>query len=144
MGKDGGSAATSNNVYVKDKDLAWLPARLKSQTDKEAVVSIPTYDDEAAIANDGGKNAKKWTDKVVKLKEYEGGTLPMANVDKAGCLTLKEDMVDLPFLHEVSACFFEKESPVGSFKAKRSAGNSKRLQLLLLFYSASENRLFFT
>jgi hypothetical protein len=102
MGKDGGSAATSNNVYVKDKDLAWLPARLKSQTDKEAVVSIPTYDDEAAIANDGGKNAKKWTDKVVKLKEYEGGTLPMANVDKAGVLTLKEDMVDLPFLHEVS------------------------------------------
>ncbi|GAX24125.1 hypothetical protein FisN_9Hh378 [Fistulifera solaris] len=109
MGKDGGSAATSNNVYVKDKDLAWLPARLKSQTDKEAVVSIPTYDDEAAIANDGGKNANKWTDKVVKLKEYEGGTLPMANVDKAGVLTLKEDMVDLPFLHEAAILYNLKE-----------------------------------
>jgi len=98
---DGGSSGTSNHVYVMDKDLAWVPAKLIERRDKEAVVSVPTYDEETAIFNDGGKGAKKWTEQVVKLKGYPGGELPMANVDKAGVLLEKEDMVDLPFLHEV-------------------------------------------
>jgi hypothetical protein len=101
MGKGGGSAATSNNVYVMDKELAWVPARLIELKGDSAVVSIPTYEDQGSIANDGGKKAKSWREETIKLKNYPGKTLPMANCDKAGCLVEKEDMVDLPFLHEV-------------------------------------------
>lgn len=106
MGKDkkdngSGAAGTSNNVYIMDKELAWIPARLLSQDKDEAVVSVPTYDDEPSILSDGGKNARSWTERKVKLKNYPGKILPMQNVDKGGVLVEKEDMVDLPYLHEV-------------------------------------------
>lgn len=102
MGKGGGgSAATSNNVYVMDKELAWVPARLLDLQGDKATVSIPSYPDEGSILNDGGKGATKWREETIKLKNYPGQTLPMANVDKGGVLVEKEDMVDLPFLHEV-------------------------------------------
>jgi len=94
-----------------DKELAWVPARLIEQSGDKATVSIPTYADQASILSDGGKGAQSWREETIKLKHYPGQTLPMQNVDKAGVLIEKEDMVDLPFLHEVS------ESSRGSFAA---------------------------
>lgn len=98
----GGAAATSNNVYVMDKEFGWIPARLVDQQGEKAVVSIPTYGDEAAILSDGGKGAKSWREETISLKYYPGKSLPLQNVSKSGTLVEKEDMVDLPFLHEVS------------------------------------------
>jgi hypothetical protein len=106
MGKkdkaSGGAGATSSNVYIMDKDLAWIPARLVETVGDKAIVSVPIYADECSIASDGGKGAKSWEEREVKLKNYPGKNLPMQNVDKAGILIEKEDMCDLPYLHEVS------------------------------------------
>jgi hypothetical protein len=99
--KDKGGAATANEVYVLDKDFAWVPARLIEQTGEKARVSVPIYSEEAMISSDGGKAAHGWTEKEINLKHYPGKSLPLQNV-KNGALNEKEDMVDLPFLHEVS------------------------------------------
>lgn len=98
--EDGGGA-TSNNVYIMDKKFAWVPARLVESQGDKAIVSVPIYDDESKILSDGGKGAKSWKEDKVSLKHYPGKSLPMQNVDKSGMLTMVDDMVDLPFLHEV-------------------------------------------
>lgn len=98
----GGAGATSNNVYVLDKEFAWVPAQVVEINGDKAKVNIPSYKDEASILTDGGKGAKSWREETINLKHYPGKTLPMQNVDKSGTLLAKEDMVDLPFLHEVS------------------------------------------
>jgi len=104
--KDSGSAAaTSNSVYIMDKNFAWIPARLVEVSGDTAKVSIPQYADESLILSDGGKGATGWKDDVVKLKFYPGKTLPLQNCDKAGNLVEKEDMVDLPFLHEAAILY---------------------------------------
>jgi hypothetical protein len=94
------SATTSSNVYVMDKEFAWIPARLVSQDGDKATVSIPTYSDEASILTDGGKGAKSWREETVSLKHYPGKSLPLQNM-KNDALNERQDMVDLPFLHEV-------------------------------------------
>ena len=93
--------ATSSGVYVLDKEFAWVPARLVEQSGEKATVSIPTYADEASILTDGGKGAKSWREETINLKHYPGKALPLQNMQN-GALNEKEDMVDLPFLHEVS------------------------------------------
>jgi hypothetical protein len=102
MGKDKESSSdTSQSVYIMDKKFAWVPATVKSMTADSVLVRVPEYADEASIASDGGKGAKSWREEEVKVKHYPGKSLPLQNVDKNGNLTLVEDMVDLPFLHEV-------------------------------------------
>jgi hypothetical protein len=96
-----GGASTSNNVYVMDKEFAWMPARLVSQDGDKAIVSIPTYADEPSILSDSGKGAKSWREETISLKHYPGKALPLQNLSKNGDLNKKDDMVDLPFLHEV-------------------------------------------
>jgi hypothetical protein len=96
--KDEGGSGTE--VYVLDKTHAWIPARLLEQGKDTARVSIPEYPEEAKIIHDGGAGATGWREETVKLKNYPGGQLPLANM--AGTeLNAKEDMCDLPFLHEV-------------------------------------------
>ena len=88
------------DVFVKDKELAWVPARLLDQTADKANVSIAIYTDEFDI-DTAGKGASKWTDITVNLKDYAeyGKQLPLQN------MRVLDDMVDLPYLHEVS--FFD-------------------------------------
>jgi len=87
-----------------DKEYAWMPARLKTQTADKAEVSVALYKDEGAIACDGGKEAIGWEDRTVNLKEYPNKTLPLQNV-KGDELTVVDDMVDLPFLHEAAILY---------------------------------------
>jgi hypothetical protein len=102
--KSDGGGAVANNVYVIDKDFAWIPARLIDHAGDKATVSIPSYPDEASILSDGGKGAKSWREETISLKHYPGKALPLQNLTKSGSFNGKEDMVDLPFLHEVSFC----------------------------------------
>ena len=96
------AATTSNHVYIKSDDFGWIPARvLEMQENLKAKVSVPIYRNEAAIQSDGGKKAKSYETRVVDLKEYPNQTLLLQNVDEDGQLKQVEDMVDLPFLHEV-------------------------------------------
>lgn len=99
MGKTGDS---TTYCYVKDPDYAWVPASLDKTEGDKAYVSIPQYNDEQSIASDGGRGAKgEPVSKVINLKDYQHGVLPLQNVDKNGMLVPQADMVQLPYLHEV-------------------------------------------
>eukprot|EP00980_Cylindrotheca_fusiformis_P004145 scaffold909_cov135-Cylindrotheca_fusiformis.AAC.2 len=100
MGEGGGG--TSNNVYIRSDEFAWIPARLVSQDAETAKVAIPQYEAEEFIMSDGGKAAVGFKSAVVKLKDYPNMTLPLQNTGSDGTLKEVDDMVDLPYLHEVS------------------------------------------
>jgi hypothetical protein len=100
MGKSD-KGTTGNHVYIMHKEYAWIPALLLEQGKDEAKVSIPQYSEEAKILTDGGHGSTGYKDETIKLKHYPGKVIPLANVDKGGMLIEKEDMVDLPYLHEV-------------------------------------------
>ena len=100
--KDEGGSGTANNVYIRSEEFAWVPARLVEQDKDTAKVAIPQYKDEEFIASDGGAAAVGFKSAVVKLKDYQGRALPLQNTGADGCLKEVDDMVDLPYLHEVS------------------------------------------
>lgn len=89
-------------VYIKHKDYAWIPAIQTGNDGKKATVSVPQYPDEQSIDSDGGRAAKKSVEEKVDLKHYANGVLPLQNVDNMGNLLVFPDMVELPYLHEVS------------------------------------------
>lgn len=103
------SAATSNNVYVFDNKLAWVPARLVEMKEggKKALVKIAVYEDEKDIGVEEVQ-AKEWREETISMDPKLYGTLgtpPLQNVDNSGRLLLKEDMVDLPYLHEAAILY---------------------------------------
>ena len=49
------------------------------------------------------KSVRYSDSQLIDLAEYPGGILPMQNVDSSGRLEEYKDMVDLPFMHEVSS-----------------------------------------
>ena len=100
MGKGGGKGETY--CFIRDPEYAWVPAVKVSDNGKTAQVRVPQYDDEQDIICDGGDAARGWEDAEVPLKDYNKGLLPLQNVDGAGHLRPFADMVQLPFLHEVS------------------------------------------
>ena len=94
---------TTNHVYIHSDEYAWIPARVEKTEDNgtKAHVVIPEYKDERSIQSDGGRKAKRFRKEVISLEDYPNKALPMQNVDEKGNLKEVEDMVDLPFLHEV-------------------------------------------
>jgi hypothetical protein len=96
-----GGGGTSNNVYIRSEEYAWVPARLVEQNKTEAKVAIPQYSAEEFIMSDGGKAAVGFKSAMVKLKDYQNSSLPLQNVGADGSLKEVDDMVDLPYLHEV-------------------------------------------
>ena len=89
-------------VYIKSKESAWVPA-IQTHTDgKKATVTVPQYKDEQSMDSDGGRAAKKGVEETVDLKGYISNVLPLQNVDGSGQLLEFADMVELPYLHEVS------------------------------------------
>lgn len=97
------NARTSNYVYIRSQEYSWIPARLISTSDDatNATVNVPQYKDEQSIQSDGGRSAKRSSQQIVKLDDYPNRALLLQNVDEKGQLIQVEDMVDLPFLHEV-------------------------------------------
>jgi hypothetical protein len=100
--KEDGGGAGANNVYIRSDEHAWVPARLIEQDKETAKVAIPQYEAEEFIASDGGKNAVGFKSAIIKLKDYPNRTLPLQNCKPDGTLLEVDDMVDLPYLHEVS------------------------------------------
>jgi hypothetical protein len=97
------------HVYVKDPESAWVPAVLERSEGDKAYVTVPTYKDEQSMTSDNGRAAKGKTEQVVNLKDYHHKVLPLANVDANGNLLEFPDMVQLPYLHEVSRCTCRSE-----------------------------------
>ena len=63
------------------------------------MVQVPSFARQEDIQSDG--RATGHVEQTILLKDYPGQTLPLQNVDEQGVLQQVEDMVDLPFLHEV-------------------------------------------
>ena len=98
------SNKTANHVYILHPEHAWIPAQVVERpTPTSAVVSVPLYSQQQAIVCDGGRTARKWDKLTIQLEDYPNHALPLQNVDGQGTLQVVEDMVDLPFLHEVSS-----------------------------------------
>jgi hypothetical protein len=90
-------------VYIKDPDFAWVPATLEKTEGDKAYVTVPQYPNEQSIASDNGRAAKgKNKELVIKLKDYPHKVLPLQNVNDRGTMLEHADMVQLPYLHEVS------------------------------------------
>eukprot|EP00934_Nitzschia_sp_Nitz4_P001421 Nitzschia sp. Nitz4//scaffold184_size43902//21312//25056//NITZ4_007283-RA/size43902-snap-gene-0.27-mRNA-1//-1//CDS//3329539654//1421//frame0 len=104
-GDGGGGGAVANNVYIRDDEFAWIPARLVEQDKDTAKVAIPQYEAEEFIMSDGGKAAVGFKSAIVKLKDYQGRALPLQNCGSDGTLKEVDDMVDLPYLHEAAILF---------------------------------------
>jgi len=122
MGKGGdGGGGTSNNVYIRDDEFAWIPARLVEQDKDTAKVAIPQYDAEENIATDGGAAATGFKSAIVKLKDYQNHSLPLANCGKDGKLKEVDDMVDLPYLHEAAILYNLKARHVQAMPYSRVA-----------------------
>lgn len=100
------SKEQSSNVLVKDDTWGWIPGVQRGIDKGKATVDVWTYPNEQSIACDGGKGAKgKFEKRVIDLKLYADGCLPLQNVDTNGNLTEVCDMVKLPYLHEVRLFF---------------------------------------
>ena len=70
---------------------------------KTATVVVQKYKDEQEMIANSPKTTGITVENIeVNLKDYENGVLPMQNADDRGKLGDYEDMVNLPYLHEVS------------------------------------------
>jgi hypothetical protein len=111
----------SNYVYILDPVHSWIPAQITERSTTTTAngqqnnnniihLSVPQYKTEQAIQCDGGRNARGFQKKQVNLSDpknlikFPHQHLPLQNVNSEGELQVVEDMVDLPFLHEV--CLF--------------------------------------
>jgi hypothetical protein len=106
-------------VFIRDKELAWLPARLLDMQGGKATVSVPSYPGEFGEfdIDMGGRGASSWADRTINMKDYAefGGQLPLQNNK------VLDDMVDLPYLHEVSSQASNQRVAIKeSSKTKRS------------------------
>lgn len=89
-------------VYILDKEFGWIPATLLNTAGGKAEVEVPRYANEQAIVCDGGASAKSKAKQTVTLSKYPNKVLPLQNVTAKGDLIEYPDMVEIPFLHEVS------------------------------------------
>ena len=105
----------AHHVYIKHDDHGWVPARLVSldKLKQEATVTVEEYPDEQAMLMTSALAGRRSGEPaaaeeehasntfVVDISSYEGGFLPPQNANDEGELEEYEDMVDMPYLHEV-------------------------------------------
>jgi hypothetical protein len=93
-------------VYLRSADHAWIPAlQLRVHPCKTKVtVAVPQHNNENEMLNceTSSKSYRFRKNQVISLTDYPNNVLPMQNVDCNGNIDGHMDMVDLPFMHEVS------------------------------------------
>jgi Myosin head (motor domain) len=117
------AAATSHHVYIKDVDSLWIPGRLieSGNNNKTALVEV---------TRTVGKTSRR-EQVAVKLEEYPNQALPPQNLNRDGSPLIVADMVDLPFLHEVSLLLPHEESSrlvVFLFRISHTAAGAQKMQ----------------
>ena len=106
-----GGATAAHHVYIiQNLNHGLVPARLiaLNKDKQEATVAVDEYQDEnVMLTSTGGsdKDIVASNSLVVELSDYDGGVLPLQNTSEWGDLLDYEDMVDLPYLHEVCLTF---------------------------------------
>ena len=83
--------AAKKNVFVRDDENVWLPARIIEQNDKLKEATVQVFD---LMEYEGTELVPREYHTLVSLEDYPNGTLPLKNVNQ------HTDMTDLPFLHE--------------------------------------------
>jgi len=104
--KVGHSASNTNHIYIHDPEHSWIPAQVVDRSGSNFDLSIPRYRNEQSITCDGGRAALRFEKRTI---HRESTQLYLQNVDTEGRLNVVEDMVDLPFLHEVSRCCLQSQ-----------------------------------
>ena len=90
-------------VYVRSTEHCWVPALQLKVTDNKAKVCVPKFKNEQELLSCGQYSSRRYQDnEVVDLADYTSNVLPMQNVDANGNIEDYKDMVELPFMHEVS------------------------------------------
>jgi hypothetical protein len=91
-------------VYLRSDDHSWIPARQLKVYNNKATVAVPKFKNEQELMSCGRRSKQKYhKEQVVDLTDYPNNVLPMLNVDAHGNLEDYKDMVELPFMHEVSS-----------------------------------------
>ena len=95
--------SSQHHVYIQSKKHGWIPAIVRDidPQKQQATVVIDNYEDERDMLNSNG-TGDDTVEQTVNLKDYPGGLLPLQNVSESGELVSYEDMVDMPYMHEVS------------------------------------------
>lgn len=90
-------------VYVRSAKHGWVPARVMSidKEKDETIVAIDKYTEEQAMLSSSPTATGKEQMFSVDLKYYSNGVLPLQNTTESGELMNYEDMIKLPYLHEV-------------------------------------------
>lgn len=98
-------------VYIRSSEHSWIPAlQLKAHPcGTKATVAIPKFRDEEGMLHcaKASQTYGYQENQIISLKDYPNNVLPMQNIDCNGRLQDYMDMVDLPFMHEVSFCCLE-------------------------------------
>jgi len=100
-----------SHVYLRDEaNGEWMPALQLRVHDGKATVAVPVWKNEQEMLNCPKRGPGKYErdNRMVDLRDYANHVLPMANVDANGRLEEYKDMVELPFLHEVSRCMHSR------------------------------------
>lgn len=97
-------ASAAHQVYIESGDHGWVPVQVLSIDEKkqEAIVSADEYENEQSMLTCHGAGNEQRIEFAVDLRNYENGVLPLQNSTQEGDLVEYEDMVDMPYLHEVS------------------------------------------
>lgn len=120
MSSRDGSSEPMPYVYITSEDHAWVPARVIHSDGNKATVVVQKYKNEPEmLVNTEKISGLSIREKTVDLREYPNGVLPMQNTDDRGKLGYYEDMVNLPYLHEVRRdkdSFSERRYPLCQLK----------------------------
>jgi hypothetical protein len=92
-------------VYLRSDEHSWIPALQLKVYNNKATVAVPKFKNEQELMSCSrrGSKQKYHVEQVIDLAEYPNNVLPMQNVDARGNLEDYKDMVELPFMHEVSS-----------------------------------------
>lgn len=125
-GEQGGSRLSAqHHVYIQSDKHGWIPARVRSldRKTKEAVVALDHYEDEQDMLN-SNLTGEGELETTINFKDYPGGLLPLQNIsNETGELVACEDMVDMPYMHEVRTVQHDKISDEILFRVLTDSEN---------------------
>ncbi|KAL7470374.1 hypothetical protein ACHAXS_010605 [Conticribra weissflogii] len=110
------------HVYVRDAHYSWIPATVLTHPDSlasptprlQVQINLPPDWEDRTIVPKGGDPSSIKLERTVKLSDYTNRELPLQNLEKDGKTVMgKNDMADLPNLHEAAILYNLKERHSG-------------------------------
>lgn len=99
------TSQSSTCVYVRDDAHGWLPAHVLSYDAAANTANVSVSIPGGAATTTTATTTSTTEERSIDLTTYESGALPLQNVDEAGAPIVREDMCDLPSLHEAAILY---------------------------------------